>query len=326
MSDSGYKIPNDDTVSSSDIQPDADLRKADLSEARLNGANLAESDLFGADLSGASLLNAELSGAKLSSADLSGATLSESNLSGATLSLADLSEARSSDVNLSKAYLAEADLSKANLAGSNLSGALLVNADLSRADLRGTNLLGAILSNITLTGATISRRTEIDAPRGPIEQYAGDNESVEQRQDTVARANGELRAAYSANGLLDWARTARTRERRARRKEAKAEGGLQGYKDWLLSCLSRVFAGYGVKLGPVVVWMLLLWLLSAGVYWNWGKMLWDHSLYYSVITLTTAPPEAPPAGISTIVAGIETFAGTAAIVFLGYILGSRERI
>ncbi|EMA09591.1 pentapeptide repeat-containing protein [Haloarcula marismortui] len=326
MSDSRYEIPNDDTVSSSDIQPEADLRKADLSEASLNGANLAGSDLFDADLSGANLLNAKLSDAKLSNADLSGATLSDSNLSGAMLSLADLSEARSSDVNLSKAYLAEADLSNANLTGSNLSGALLMNADLSEADLRGTNLSEATFSNITLTGATISRRTEIDAPRGPIKQYAGDDASIEQLQDTVARANGELRAAYSANGLLDWARTARIRERRARRKEAKAEGGLQGYKDWLLSCLSRVFAGYGVRLAPVAVWMLLLWLLSAGVYWNWGRMSWDRSLYYSVITVTTSPPETPPSGLSTIVAGVEAFVGTAAIVFLGYILGSREQI
>ena len=30
--------------------------------------------------------------------------------------------------------------------------------------------------------------------------------------------------------------------------------------------------------------------------------------------------------ITSIVAGIETFAGTVAIIFLGYVLGSRERI
>jgi len=42
--------------------------------------------------------------------------------------------------------------------------------------------------------------------------------------------------------------------------------------------------------------------------------------------LTTSPPTEPPLGIASIVAGFETLAGTAAIVFLGYVLGTRERI
>ena len=72
--------------------------------------------------------------------------------------------------------------------------------------------------------------------------------------------------------------------------------------------------------------MLALYLLSAGVYWYGGGMAWDRSLYYSIVTFTTAPPETPPNYITSIVAGIETFAGTAAIIFLGYVLGARERV
>jgi hypothetical protein len=72
--------------------------------------------------------------------------------------------------------------------------------------------------------------------------------------------------------------------------------------------------------------MLLLYLVSAGVYWHWGEMAWDRSLYYSIVTFTTAPPEPPLNYATSVIAGIETFAGTAAIIFLGYVLGSRERI
>jgi len=72
--------------------------------------------------------------------------------------------------------------------------------------------------------------------------------------------------------------------------------------------------------------MLTLYLGSALVYWHWGEMWWGRSLYYSVVTFTTAPPKTPPGGITSIVAGIETFAGTTAIVFLGYVLGTRESV
>jgi len=71
--------------------------------------------------------------------------------------------------------------------------------------------------------------------------------------------------------------------------------------------------------------MLALYLLSAGVYHYTGMTISD-SLYYSVVTFTTSPPSPPTTEFSRIVAGIETFAGTAAIVFLGYVLGTRERV
>jgi hypothetical protein len=71
--------------------------------------------------------------------------------------------------------------------------------------------------------------------------------------------------------------------------------------------------------------MVVLWLLSAAVYWDAG-MEPRRSLYYSIVTFTTSPPNTPPPGVATAVAGFETFAGTAAIVFLGYVLGTREQV
>lgn len=248
---------------------------------------------------------------------LSGRDLGDANLSGSDLRHADLSGAD----------LRRADLSGAHLRGADLSDTYLRDTDLSEASLDGADLSGAYLRDTTFAEVTLSRGTKIDSPGKRIEQELKDDDSVskQERKDVIARLHGELRAAYSANGLTQ-ARTARIRERRARRREAKAEKGWRGTTAWFGSLLSRIFAGYGVQLTPVIGWMLVLYLVSASVYWHWGEMAWDRSLYYSVVTFTTAPPKTPPSGASSYIAGFETFAGTVAIVFLGYVLGSRERI
>ena len=71
-----------------------DDARADLSGAKLSGADLSWADLSRAKLSGADLSGADLSWAKLSGADLSGADLSRADLSGTDLSWADLSGAK----------------------------------------------------------------------------------------------------------------------------------------------------------------------------------------------------------------------------------------
>jgi hypothetical protein len=74
--------------------------------------------------------------------------------------------------------------------------------------------------------------------------------------------------------------------------------------------------------------MLLLYLASAVIYWQVGDLSMGRSLYYSIVTFTTSPPAEPDltGQILGVVEGFETFAGTAAIVFLGYVLGTRERV
>jgi len=260
--------------------------------------------------------------------DLSGANLSDADLSGANLDHADLTGVDLSGANLADASLYKANLSDANLRRTDFSEAYLRNADLSRTDLRNADLTRAHLAEITLTNATLSRGTIIGDPSERIAQVLEktDTASKTERYDTIARTNRELRSVYSRNGLISQARTARVRERRARRREAKAEEGWRGTIASIGSWLSAIFTGYGVRLIPVIGWMLVLYLSSTIVYSYWGGMAWDRSLYYSVVTFTTAPPEAPPSKFASIVAGIETFAGTAAIVFLGYVLGTRERV
>ncbi len=99
--------------------------KPDLREADLFRANLIGADLDGAHLDEANLIRADLSGADLSGADLRRANLSGANLRGADLSGADLREAVLSGANLRVADLSVADLCGAHLSGADFSEALV---------------------------------------------------------------------------------------------------------------------------------------------------------------------------------------------------------
>jgi hypothetical protein len=336
-----YQIPNDPNIDPVDIR-----RGADLSEGDLFSADLSEADLFSADLSEATLSNSDLSGAILYSANLSKTDLFEADLSGADLSKTDLSEADLFGADLSGADLSNANLSEADPHGANLSGADLRGADLSKADLDGADLSGAdlrsaklngtYLAGVTLSGVSLSRATEINGYRDRIisqdTEGSSQNSSIIPKHtpklyDTIARVNHELRKAFSENGLTDRARTARIRERKARRREAFVEGGLKGTTDWIWSCALHGTTRYGIQLNWIVAYILLLFTFSAAVYFTFHDLSLMQSLYYSTVTLTTTwPGDTLPTGFVAFVAAFETFAGTAAIVFLGYVLGTRERV
>ncbi len=120
-----------------------ELQGADLSFAQLQGAELKGAQLQGADLSGAELQGVDLSFAQLQGVDLSFAQLQGADLSGAELQGTDLSFAQLQGTDLSFAQLQGADLSGAQLQGADLSGAQLQGADLSGAELQGADLSGA---------------------------------------------------------------------------------------------------------------------------------------------------------------------------------------
>jgi hypothetical protein len=151
-----------------------DLRKANLSGAKLRSANLSGADLSGAKLSGAILSDADLISAKLIRADLSEANLISANLCKADLSGAKLSGAILSDADLSSAKLIRADLSEANL----------LQANLRSADLSGANLSGAQLSVVNLWHANLSGATVARA-RTAGTFFAATNLSAVQGLDTI---------------------------------------------------------------------------------------------------------------------------------------------
>jgi len=105
--------------------------------------DLSNSFLPGVQLTRANLSEARLDGAVLGAV---GTSLFEANLSKASLTGADL---RAAD-------LRAADLRKADLNGANLSDADLNRADLNRASLNGADLSGAIFCNTTMPDGTIN--------------------------------------------------------------------------------------------------------------------------------------------------------------------------
>ncbi len=156
---------SDAKLSGADLHSNAKLSRADLhGNAKLIGVIISGADLHSnAKLSRANLSRANLSRAKLIGADLSFANLSAADLSGANLSRAKLIGANLSGADLRHANLSGADLRRAKLSGADLSAADLSAADLSGAKLSGANLSGADLSGANLRTAMISTETQLDA-------------------------------------------------------------------------------------------------------------------------------------------------------------------
>jgi uncharacterized protein YjbI with pentapeptide repeats len=108
----------------------ADLKKVNLIQAHLDGANFTRADLSGAMLKNASLKEANftkaiLVRANLTNAHLQGAKLQESGLQNAVLMRCDLTGADLSKSILYGTSFRGADLKDANFAGANLDGAVL---------------------------------------------------------------------------------------------------------------------------------------------------------------------------------------------------------
>ncbi len=138
------------------------LRKWNLSEKSLIGADLREADLTGAKLANTKLSNTNLKGAKLVDADLSSAVLRSADLQRANLFNANLKGANLKAADLKGAYLSKANLTGANLRAADLSGMIdFSGANLTGADLRGADLSGmvdfteAILCEADFTGCLI---------------------------------------------------------------------------------------------------------------------------------------------------------------------------
>lgn len=134
----------------------ADLKKANLSKANLAHANLSHANLSKANLSNTDLSITKLFGAVFWLADLSGAKLFRAKLCYANLSGAKLLHTNFSKADLFGAKLSYADLSGAKLFGANLSKAKLSETDLSNADLSNANLSEADLSNAILQNSNFS--------------------------------------------------------------------------------------------------------------------------------------------------------------------------
>ena len=135
-----------------------DLNACYMSHTRIPMVNLTGADMRNSDMMGAMLRRANLSDCRLNPihfyrADLREAAFVGSLLNGANLRGADCRQADFSNADMDRVILSDANLSGANLRGANLSRANLDRADLTGADLTGATLNGAAITRTNLSGA-----------------------------------------------------------------------------------------------------------------------------------------------------------------------------
>jgi uncharacterized protein YjbI with pentapeptide repeats len=180
------------------------LEDGSLRGANLNRANLYKAELIFADLQGAFLTDANLQGANLMDANLSEAVMMSTNLQGASLSITNLQGA-----NLIQADLRKARLTGANLRGVNLQLARLQEAVLTEANLQEVDKLTdwQLMSAFALRGATMPAGTRYDS------RYNLSGDILTARNHGIRPDNLEQMAQFYGLSLEDylrgqeWART-----------------------------------------------------------------------------------------------------------------------
>jgi uncharacterized protein YjbI with pentapeptide repeats len=185
-----------------------ELQSADLVRAQLRAANLNQAQLQAADLSFAQLQAANLSFAQLQAATLTGAELQATILLGGQLQAASLREAQLQAANLFGAQLQAADLfgaqlQAATLREAHLDAANLMWAYLQAADLSGAQLQAALLHATALFGASPPAPSAVFLEKPPFDDSPLDWESLESLASGIPE--GEQR-----DGFLKRIRQART--------------------------------------------------------------------------------------------------------------------
>ncbi len=330
----------------------------DFVKSELEDVMFQNSRLLSVDLSTSNAWAADFSGCNLAFCDLSEGTFIHADLSHSNLHNCDLKEAIMGDVILDQAEIRYSDLSEAEVDSASMFGTFITDSraedvrlydavadgcriirsefvqsdfqrailestlfqetNLSATDFRGTDLQSTTFNTTQLSDIQVDRATECGIQSG-LESRA---ESAHD-WDTIARVYHQLKSEFGNNGLVDRARLFHVRERRARENEAKAAEGMVSVS-YLGSLLSRYLTGYGVRVKRIGLVMVLLFSVCT-LWYEYSGI--PNSVYYSIMTFTTAaPPTSPPSGTFTqLLTMVETFFGTLLIVLLGYVLGNREQ-
>jgi len=268
----------------------AQLAGAHLEGAMLGDTHLEKAHLFGAHLEGADLGNAHMEGANLIDAHLKGADFSFAHLEGAKL--------------------LEAHLEEANLIHAHLEGADLFIAHLEGADFHTAYLEGAAFTACSVDGLTFFWRCKIDRKtdfRGVgLDTCRIDEGTKELLEYNKRRLNWE-----------DWYRG-----------ESEKKWGRALHQ--FLTSPVRLFwflSDYGRSTGRILLFFLILAIIFAVAYWAkpdcvmvngqvGGLRNFLHSLYFSVVTMTTL-------GFGDIAANPQSNLGQVLLmlqVFCGYFL------
>jgi uncharacterized protein YjbI with pentapeptide repeats len=236
--------PSSDLLTiASGLEGDAFLNAAHL---HLEGADLAE-----AHLEGANLIEAHLQGTRLDKAHLEGARLTGAHLEGAWLRVARLEGADLIDAHLESAFLFRAHLegSKLDRASFNktsrLNEAVLSGASLDQTTFDNTNLSVVDWKKVPILGDELAaqKAKDRDGKRKSRQQRVTDYQAAVRAYRRIAVVlQGNGLSAESANYLY----RASIMERRLARHERRVGA-------YFFSVLLAVLAGYGYRLGRIVV-------------------------------------------------------------------------
>jgi uncharacterized protein YjbI with pentapeptide repeats len=282
----------------------------------LRGANLSQVDLHGLPL-------ARLYGG-LRWGQWDAATVEQRDMAGIHLEGAILREAHLEGAHLRNAHLEKADLTFAHLEHAHLKNAHLEGADLFRAHLEGarlrvTNLAGAylqlayfdhatVLDNAILGDETHGFVSVVDARWGAVNlsvidwkavKMLGEESRVRQSNtmrgkikqadweyDEAVRANRQLAVVLQNQGLNeDAARFAY----RAQILQRKVLWKQHDFGKWLFSMLLALLAGYGYRMGRILVAYLIVVSACAVAYFVLSMFYGPQmSLLDAVLTSITA--------------------------------------
>ena len=273
------------------------LKKANLSEAHLEGVFLWEAHLEGAflgeaHLGGAVLGWARLEGADLGWAHLEGAHLGWAHLERAFLRLAHLEGAFLGWAHLEEAHLWQAHLEGADLLGAHLKGAMLREANLKEAILRGAHLEKVDLYDVANLAGAYFYGVFLDQTRMKREQL-GDRigEDIHKEYYQAKEAYLLLKNNFNQIGRYDDASWAYVKERQMEKMThhpklahiyyAKIERLPEGTSPkswtwwrfyvkytlkWLWDWIIELLCGYGERPGRVLGAMLVVLILAPFAY------------------------------------------------------------
>jgi len=252
-------------------ETNVELPDLHLEGAKLDGAHLEGARLRGAHFEGADMSRARLEGATLAGAHMEGGRIDWANLENADLRAANLEGALVFYANLRFAHMDDAHVNGAHLIGAHLEGANLGGASLARADLcnvwmdKATSLNNVMLERASLDQATFDNTnlSVVDWKKIPIlgdeltaqtaRDAGGKRKSRQQRitdYQAAVRAYRRLAVALQANGLSEEATNYLYRASIMQRRLSRHERRLGAY---FFSVLLAVLAGYGYRLGRIVV-------------------------------------------------------------------------
>jgi uncharacterized protein YjbI with pentapeptide repeats len=280
-----------------------DLRGADLRVLNLSGLPLARIYAgtyywsYGTDEQFEAAL-VHLEGASLVDAHLEGAFFAIAHLEDADFSSAYLQDATLTSAHLEKAWLSHAYLENANLRFAHLEGASLTSAHLERANLsnvffdHATRLNGVVLGDketavvslvdiywgdANLAVVKWSQMNVLGDEYEARQKWQGGKrktkETLQESYETAVRANRQVATALQNQGLNeDAARFAY----RAQILQRKVLWKQRDFGKWFFSLLLALLAGYGYRMGRIIIAYLLVIFICAVTYFALGMYYTPH--------------------------------------------------